>query len=221
MSLILSNIDQRATFQNARQMLVSAGFTEMEIQQMKLTQSFLRLEQPIVAGKTFYEFPVLDNKTSPGGQVFGTEQRLALQDSFIASAVLFYVAAPASASDVAFLPKTYLDPTAFTNTTLQPWTGQAQLMVDQDVIVPYWNLMRHYKAPRTQATAPAGPGSPITEWDGSQDGFFPTEPNWVLVGSRNIKLSVSYTDGMTPIDTFSRLGWIMHGVLAQNSTPVR
>src|ERR1700744_5555247 len=95
---------QREVFKRAYNAIIAAymaGGASMQEAQASannavLTQSYLRLEQPIVAGPTFFNFPVLNNQTSQGNAIRPTEVRLALQDSFFVSSFALYVAVAAS-----------------------------------------------------------------------------------------------------------------------------
>jgi hypothetical protein len=51
-------------------------------------------------------------------------------------------------------------------------------------------------------------------------GFFPCEPNIVLVGSKKNDLTVTIPSGLSVITANSRLVCIFRGILAQNTTSV-
>jgi hypothetical protein len=61
----------------------------------------------------------------------------------------------------------------------------------------------------------------IDQQDGSSSGFYPIEPGWVLVGSKNNILTVSLPNAMAAVETNSRAILILRGHTAQNVTPVR
>src|SRR5215469_5469945 len=86
-----------------------------EAQNAVLSQSYLRLEQPIVASANTLFFPILDNQgggANPNVQRL-TEVRLAQQDSFFCSNISMYIARASSATDVTFFPNTYPNPITF------------------------------------------------------------------------------------------------------------
>lgn len=215
-------------FQNAINSMIKA-FTApgsppgFDIRQYKLTQSYLRMEQPIVAGKTNYLFPIMINQANP--TIFNTELRLNLQDSFVTSEVQFYLAQPTSAVDATFRKKVYPNPFTFVDeATAQAlnvfYNGYMTISVNNSVLVTAWDLDRHYCSPQTQQTAAWGAASPLDEYDGNTDGFYPMEPNIVFVGSKNNVLQVQIPDGSSVAPAFSRIGIQFRGVLAQNSTVV-
>lgn len=104
----INNVVGRLIYENAYNAAVAA-FGESALSTMKLTDSYLRLEQNIVAGKTQYNFPILVNNSSQTN----TEQRLNLQDSFVVAQFGFFVANPASATDAAYILQTFPDPIVF------------------------------------------------------------------------------------------------------------
>jgi hypothetical protein len=57
--------------------------------------------------------------------------------------------------------------------------------------------------------------------DGGTSGFYPIEPGWVLVGSKQNTLQVQLASAMAAVETNSRAILILRGHLAQNVTPVR
>lgn len=216
----MDSISARMVINNAAQAMASAGF---DVSQYKLTQSFLRLEQPVVIGRTNYVFPVMINQNAP--QIFNTEQRLNLQDSFVISELKFYLLNPSSAVDTTARPLTYPDPVNFPNTfedMQAAYSGLLQISVMNNVLVTAWDLDRHYLAPQTQATAAPSAASPLNEYSGNAYGFYPVEPNIVLVGSKNNQIQIQLPEGIAALEAGSnaRLGLWLRGILAQNSTVV-
>lgn len=220
--LSMNSIDARMVFENSKAALVKAfGGNARILEVVKLTQGTLRFEQPLVAGQTVLNFPVLDNQN-----IFSnTEDRLLLQDSFIISAIKIATAAPASATDNTFLLDSYPNPVkygvnaaplgAFWNAT------NLQIAVNNDIILPKWDVFRHFNAPETQQTAALGAGSPSDQDRGSFDGWYPVEPNIVLIGSKNTTLQILFKgNGLSTVLANSRAVIMVRGVLAQNSTIV-
>ena len=220
--LSMNGIEARMVFENSKAALVKAFQNNARILEVvKLTQGTLRFEQPLVAGQTVINFPVLDNQN-----IFSnTEDRLLLQDSFIISAIKIATAAPGSSTDNTFLLDSYPNPVkygvnaaplgAFWNAT------NLQIAVNNDIILPKWDVLRHFNAPETQQTAALGAGSPSDQDRGAFDGWYPVEPNVVLIGSKNTTLQILYKgNGLTTVQANSRAVIMVRGVLAQNSTIV-
>jgi len=215
-----SNMDARMVYENSKDALIKAFGTPAILDVCKLTQGFLRFEQAQVANRNIYDFPVLDNAGTP----FNTEVRLKLQDSFVVSSILVASAAPSSATDNTFLIDTYANTQKYAATAaLQTlWNaGNLQISVNRDVITPNWDIYRHYNASQTQQTDVLGAGSPMDQARGSFDGFYPCEPNIVLIGQKNTEIKVLLQGaGISAITASSRIVIMLRGVLAQNSTIV-
>lgn len=218
----MTNIDARMIFENAKRALQNA-FPDLkkDISQIcKLTQSTYRFEQPLVAGNTLYQFPVLVNQ-----EVFSnTETRLLQQDSAVIYSIGIFAGAPASATDAAFIPDTYANPVKYgaNATALQSlWNGSnLKITVNNDILVPNWDVLKHYNAPETQQTAALGAGSPLDQFRGSFDGFYPMEPNVVLIGSKNNVIQVTLAQGITAVNANSRIIVMCRCITAQNSSVV-
>ena len=186
----------------------------------KLTQSTYRFEQPLVAGQTLYQFPVLANQ-----QVFSnTEQRLNQQDSAVIASVFIGVGLPASSTDTAWIPITYDDPANFGANAVPLrgfWNGSnLSIAVNNDILMPNWDVFKHYNAPETQQTAALGAGSPENQLRGSFDGWYPMQPSIVLLGSKNNVLQITLPVGLTSVSTYSRAVIMLRCITAQNSTVV-
>ena len=221
----LSNFDQRVVFDNARAALVKAfGDDPSVLNTAILTQSYLRFEQPLVVNQTQYTFNVLDQGSA---NTTNTEKRLRLQDSFVISNILICTGAPSSATDNTFLPDTYSNTQKYTAAGAQAalqafWNaGNFSISVNNNVIVPSWDIFRHYNANQTQQTAALGAASPQDQSAGALDGWYPCEPNISLIGQKNNVLSINLLGaGLAAIQTNSRAIIILRGVLAQNVTVV-
>lgn len=223
-----NNINEREVFGNAVAALQNAFFDTpgFNAANYKLTQSYLRVEQALVAGITQYRFPVLVTETSP--TIFNTEKRLNLQDSFVVASIGVFVSAPSSATATAFLPQTFPNPTLFTTTTAADLetlynTGSLEIKVNNNVLVPDWDILRHHNNPGANGydtlNTGATPVAPIPAQSGI-DGFFPMEPNIVFVGAKNTKLTINLAGGIATVLANSRITMIFRGILAQNTTVV-
>lgn len=223
-----STVGTRLAYEKAKQALANAGFNP---NQVVLSQSYLRLEVALSTSITNYQFPVLVNDVSSSNTTsFATEQRLNLQDSFVISSLGFFVAAPSSSTAVDFQLATYPNPYIFSTTnaasSLFNWYNSSlTLTVNNRQIVPAYDLYRHYYVPQQQETLDAdytGSGiNYVDQNDGSSSGFYPVEPAWVLVGSKQNVLQVQLQQAMAAVQANSRAVIIMRGHLAQNVTPVR
>lgn len=193
-----------------------------------LTQSYLRFEANISATQTQYNLDVLVNdNTNPS---FITQQKLNLQDSFISSDCGVFIGVPSTSAttDAKVKLYSYPDVTAFTASVATDlralYNGAMSLTVNQRVIVPSWDLMRHYKAPIMQTgfvPAPVTAGNIQNSDDLASDGFYPVEPNIVFVGSKKNQLQITVPQAIATFPSNSRIVVIFRGLLAQNSTPVR
>lgn len=219
---IINNINARENFNNAQMALIRANqnVPGFDVSAYKLTQGYLRLEQQLVTNSARYAFPVL-NTQQP---LTNNEQRLNLQDSFIISEVAIFLAKKASATDTAFAPQSFPDPLIFTTSAAQAlkvYNGNLSIMVNNNVLLPGWDVQRHYLAPQTQTKAlPVTDSATVNQRDGSTDGFYPMEPNIILVGSKNNEIVLNLKEALTTVGTFEYIQLVFRGILAQNSTNV-
>lgn len=223
-----NNIDQRLVFANAKEALIKAfGGDQSVLQTAILTQGSLRLEQSLVIGQTLYSFNVLDQGTANATNM---ENKLRLQDAFVISAMKICIGAPGSATDNTFLPDSYPNQIKYgaaTAAALQAFwnAGNLQITVNNSVVLPVWDIYRHYNANQTQQTAALGAASPMDQDRGSDDGWYPVEPNISLIGSKNSVLNILLKGaGLTAVNDVagiaSRAIIMLRGVLAQNVTVV-
>lgn len=219
-----SQIGQRLVFQNSKNAIKRAGLNPASA---VLSQSYLRFEAPLSTSQTTYTFDTLVNENTNPNYV--TQNKLNLQDAFVVSGIGFFLAVPASSAttETAFPLYTYPNQVAFASATdvdaYTIYNGQMQLTVNQRTIITGWDLSRHYVANQTQqlvARAAATPFSNIDQNNFATDGFYPAEPNIVLVGSKKNILQVQLSTGLATVQANSRLICVMRGILAQNVTPV-
>jgi hypothetical protein len=123
-------------------------------------------------------------------------------------------------------PNAQIFTAANTATSLYNWYNSSlSLTVNNRQIVPAYDLYRHYSVPQTQQqTAPyyaANTEAFKDQQDGGESAFYPVEPAWVLVGSKQNTLQVQLPQAMTAVETNSRAVLVLRGHLAQNVTPVR
>lgn len=219
--LIMDNFNGRMIFDNSKRALAKA-FSDVQgvdVNRFKLTQGYIRLEQPMVAGQTLYTFPVLSNQ----GSVFNTEQRLNLQDSFVISELAMYVALPTSATDATFKLFSYPNFFLFAANAVPAQTlynGKLNIAVNNNTILPAWDLQRHWSTTDVQQNAAVAAAVFQDKVNGREDGYYPVEPNIVLVGSKNYQVTIQLPAGLATVAAFSRIILNFRGILAQNSTVV-
>lgn len=239
MSMPQTTIGSRLVFQNAVASIRRAGLNPAGA---VLSQSYLRLETALVANQTQFTFDVLVNESTNG--TFNTQQKLNLQDAFVASSLGFYLAVPiGAATNAEYKLLTY--PTiglefgggvgnftqAQAEDALAFYNGYFSLTINQRVIVPNWDLNRHLYIPPTQNNAQVSPFGAVTApiaplhytadfYDGSEMGQYPVEPNITFVGSKKHQFQITLPVGVATIPANARIVALMRGILAQNVTSV-
>jgi hypothetical protein len=231
---LISSIDARIVYRNAKAAFKSKN---IEIKNNKLSNAYLRFEVPITSSQTSYDVPITITQQANGQGVQSiTEQRLELQDSFFISHMAYYLNVPTSGGYTGLQDILYTFPATSFNANIDLdrinlfWNGFLKITVNNEVICPQWDLLRHKYVPEEQrplnTTGNTFPWVFTDKNDGAQDGFYPVEPNWVLIGSRNNQMTINYprqfdstviTGGSTTIKAVI----VVRGVLAQDSTPVR
>ncbi len=196
------------------------------VDSLKLSQSEIRLEVELNTQNNSFVFGLTPNQVNSTNVQFVTETRLNLQDSLCVNEYGIYVAQPASRTSTAFRLRTYgnlidfaaadaaaLDSTFYDN-------GGFQIKCNNDVICPYRGLFNHHYAGQTQQTAALGAGSPGDQIRGAEDGMITSEPNVVLIGSKNYVPEIVLKSALASAAAFERAILIFRGILAQNSTVV-
>ena len=217
-----SQVGARLVFENAKNFAASQGFT---VDHAIATQGFVRSEMALSTTTANYHVPVLVNDTV-NGAAFATENRLQLQDLFVVSEIGIFVAKPSSATAVAFALNTYPNAQTFTTsyaTLLALYNGSLNMTVNNQQVLPSWDIWRHYKVNQTQngVIITAQTIAPIDQNDGANDGFYPCEPNLILNGAANIQANITLPGAVTTIDTYSRIVVMWRGIKLQNVTSVR
>jgi hypothetical protein len=213
----------RLVFDNAKNLVNNAGFSAG---QAVLSQSYIRSEVAMSTSTTSYQIPILVNSTGANTN-FATNQLLQLQDAFVVSSIGVFVSIPAASTTTAFPLYTYPNASAFTTAGAAAalynlYNGKLSVVVNNRQIVPAWDLYRHLYVPQTQQGA-ASTATTIDENDATEYGYYPVEPNIVLVGSKNNVISLELPGAISTLQaaTAPRIVVIMRGILAQNVTPVR
>lgn len=221
-----STLGTRLAYQKAKEAINRAGISAGKA---VLSQSYLRTEVALTTGKTLYQFPILVNdNTTSGGAITNTSVLLNLQDAFYVSSIGIFFAAPSSATDSTFQLCTYPNTTQFGANAQELYNfynSSLSLIVNNRQIIPQYDIYRHYSVPQQQQTADADySGSGINykdQQDGANSAFYPIEPGWVLVGSKNNSLQINLPNALASVQANSRAIIVFRGHLAQNVTPVR
>jgi len=213
----------RLVFENAKNLVNNAGFS---VGQAVLSQSYIRSEVAMSTSTTSYQIPILVNSVGAGTN-FATNNLLNLQDGFVISSIGVFVSIPAASSTTAFPLYTYPNALAFTTAGAAAalynlYNGKLSVVVNNRQIVPSWDLYRHLYVPQTQQGA-AATATVIDQNDATEFGYYPCEPNIVLVGSKNNVISLELPGAISTLQASvaPRIVVIMRGILAQNVTPVR
>ena len=211
----------RLVFDNAKNLVNNAGFS---VGQAVLSQSYIRSEVAMSTSTTSYQVPILVNSASTN---YPTNNLLNLQDGFVISSIGVFVSIPATATTTAFPLYTYPNASAFTTAGASAalynlYNGKMSVVVNNRQIVPSWDLYRHLYVPQTQQGA-AATATTIDQNDATEYGYYPVEPNIVLVGSKNNVISLDLPGAISTLQAgvAPRIVVIMRGILAQNVTPVR
>ena len=188
-----------------------------------LSQSYLRLEQPVLMTNNIITFPVLNQASSQNLQR-ATEVRLRQQDSFFISSIAIYLAIAASSTDTAFrletFPNVNIFPTgAAGNETVMPlnnfYNGWLTLSINKTTIVPYYPVSDFLQIPQTQRLT--------TTAANQSNQFDPTDiallvPNWNLIGTKDNVIKIEMPAQLSAVDANTYAVIIFKGVLAQNVT---
>ena len=212
---------QRLIFDNAKALVNNAGFS---VGQAVLSQSYIRSEVAMSTSTTSYQIPILVNSATNN---FATNNLLNLQDGFVVSSIGIFVSIPATSTTTAFRLYTYPNTTAFSTagaaTALYNlYNGKMQVVVNNRQILSAWDIYRHLYVPQTQQDVLA-PTTKQDQNDATEFGYYPVEPNLVLVGSKNNVINLELPGAISVLEagTAPRIVVIMRGILAQNVTPVR
>lgn len=233
-----NNATARQSYEIARQMFFKnfrekfATDTEcwQFVNNLKLSQSEIRLEVGLTTTSSQFTFGMTQNQPNTGNVVYNTENRLRLQDSLCVSEYGILVANPSSATATNYTPLTYANANVFTTANVAAAldgtfysNGSFNMTCNNDVVIPYRGLINHRYVPQTQqsgVTASATVALYKDQFRGAEDGFITLEPNLVLVGSKNYQPQIILPGNLAAVETYQRAILIFRGVLAQNSTVI-
>ena len=230
-----NNISARETYKVAKQLFFDAWIDNFKgdanacqayVDTRKLSQSEIRLEVELNTANNIFAFGVTPQQANSTGVLFNTENRLQLQDSFVASEYGIFIAQPTSRTDTAYKLNTFANAnifavadTAALNTTFYS-NGFFTVKVNNDVVLPYRGLFNHWYIPQTQQIAAAASTALQNQIRGAEDGFVTQEPNFLLIGSKNTIPQIVLPANLASAAAFMRCVLIFRGILAQNSTVV-
>lgn len=212
----------RMTFESAKALIQNLGYTT---EQAVLTQSYLRSEVALSTSVANYHLPILINDTQNGASRVN-EKRLNLQDIFITTEIGMFIGVGASTSTKAQL-YSYPDGVKFTAATDDDlwsiYNGYLNLSVNNQNVLPAWDVLRHYYAPQTQAGVGVTAQTifPVNQIDFSEQTYYPVEPNIVLNGAANLNFQLTANGAPATILADSFICVIQHGILCQNVTTVK
>jgi hypothetical protein len=222
---MINSISARLTFENAKNFVQSQGY---DVSQAVLTQSYVRSEVAISSSVTNYRLPIVVTDTT-NGAAFNTERRVNLQDVHVVSSLFIGLAAPSSSTDAAFQVLSY--PSTGTNqfsaaqadAALTLYNGFFTMQVNNQNIVPAWDILKSYYVPQTQGGVgiTAQTVFPVDQFDAGDNGFYPVEPNILLNGGANIVANIVLPAAISSVKADSRIVAIFRSILCQNVTSVK
>lgn len=181
-----------------------------------LSQSNLRLVQPLTANLNIFNFPVQVDQPP----VSSAEIRLQKQDAFFCSNIAFYITKAASAADVSYKTLTYPDIVTWpvgggAGGLFTVYNGEMVITINKSVIVPAYPMLNFLQIPQTQNIAAV---------TGQQNQFDPSqvslwEPTINFIGTKQNQLQIQLPGNMTAaVEAFTYGIFELQGVLAQNVT---
>ena len=210
-----TQMGSRMVFENAKTLVRSLGYS---VEHAKLTQSYLRSEVALSTSIANYHIPVLVNDTQNGASRVN-EKRLNLQDIFITTEIAVVIGVGTGTNTAAKL-YTYPNSTVFTSATddnlWSIYNGYLNLTINNEQVLPAWDVLRHYFVPQTQQSA-----STTDQWSASSDAFYPVEPGIVMNGAANINFQLTANGAPATILADSFIAVVQRGILCQNVTTVK
>jgi len=210
-----TQMGSRMVFENAKTLVRSLGYS---VEHAKLTQSYLRSEVALSTSIANYHIPVLVNDTQNGASRVN-EKRLNLQDIFITTEIAVLIGVGAATSTKAPL-YTYPNGVIFTSATDDDlwsiYNGYLNLTINNEQVLPAWDVLRHYFVPQTQQSA-----STTDQWSASSDAFYPVEPGIVMNGAANINFQLTANGAPATVLADSFIAVVQRGILCQNVTTVK
>lgn len=230
-----NNISARESFIKAKAMFLQAwlpafGGDESAclryIDGLKLSQNEIRLEVNLNTTSTNFKFGLTPNQINTSNVQFLTENRLQMQDTFVANEYGIFIGQTTGNNDAAYQLHSYpntqdfaaADVTALNSTFYS--NGSFRITCNNDVIMPYRGLWNHLYRGQTQETAALGANSPQDQQRGAEDGMITMEPNILLIGSKGYVPEIVLPSALASAASNLRAILVFRGILAQNSTSV-
>lgn len=194
-----------------------------------LVQATIRGEVQLNATSTQFTIPLLqnaaNNSTTPQT---ASAYALSMQDGFLITDIAILVSKRASALDATAASYAYAPASVFTTANAASSiigmydNGFLKLTVNQQVITPYWDLRKHYKAPDQQFAANADYTTSginyVPSEDGTSDGFYPVVPGWYIDGAGNVQLTLNLGANLAAVETYEFVNVLCRGFILQNSS---
>ena len=217
-----TQMGSRMVFENAKTLVRSLGYS---VEHAKLTQSYLRSEVALSTSIANYHLPVLVNDTQNGASRIN-QKSLNLQDIFVLTDLAVYIGVGSATSTKAQL-YSYPNSSIFTSATDDDlwsiYNGYLNLTINNEQVLPAWDVLRHYFAPQTQGGVgiTAQTVFPVDQFDASNDGFYPVEPGIVMNGAANINFQLTANGAPATVLADSFIAVVQRGILCQNVTTVK
>jgi hypothetical protein len=225
---MISNLDQREVFLNGLALVEEKlGYS---LQHAKVTQSTVRTEASMTTTQNQYQFQIINTQTGNANATRVNNVFINLQDVFLVSSV-FVGWTSAAATDGAGKIYSYPNPVV-TPAAAAPlnslYNGILQIVNNNEVVVKNWDVQRHLFVPRTQqntnfnVAAPTSPAVYTTDQiNGTEDGWYPVEPGWVLNGAGQYVVTINLPAPISTIPTNGAIVLMFRGLLLQNVTTVK
>lgn len=225
-----NNMSARESFQQAKAALFNAILADFKgdaaaankfINGLTMSQGEIRVEVILSTTSNAFTFGINPNQSNSNNVQFATENRLNVQDAFVANEYGIFVAKTSGATDTAFNLRTYGNTQDFTGGEAAALdeqfysNGAFTLRANNEILVPYRGLFNHLYRPQTQQTDALGAASPGDQVRGAEDGFITLEPNVTLRGNVNYVPQILLPGALAAAANV-RAVLIFRGVLAQN-----
>jgi len=232
--LMQSNMNADFVFKTAKNLVskylnLPPGQT---VDDQMITQATLRSEVLLNTSSTNFHVPVNQNDSITGSSQYNTENRLGLQDLFVVSSIAVLVAKPASGTDGAFRAYTYPSAQVFSGAGTAAAlygafsNGYIRYENNGQLVLPYWDLLRHLKVPNQQYFdkpyySAANTQSYNDEQNGEVDGFEVVQPGFVLSGASKVNMNIVLPTALAAVEANSRIIVLQRGLILQNLSGVR
>lgn len=239
MSIVMSNINARLDYDVALKSLAAQGIN-VDPSVAEISQSYLRTEVQLNPSKSSYSFPINEQTNNTGQNIPVTSQLLKPQDVFYLTHMAYWIelasiTGAATPDLYRYQPFTY--PSEQLNRTgavlsklgYKLWAGKFIYTVSGKVVLPAWDMKRHLYVPEEQVEAVNG-AFPVgqfytdhDEFDGAVSGFYPVEPNLILIGNKGNEFKAEFPEDLnnaigSTANYDIRMVVTMRGLLVQNAS---